>query len=165
MSALDKIERAFSRRSMPTNFVQVKEPITPEQKDALRLAGRDWHDLTWDDWSRNPDAIYAFTPEAFTYYLPSVLSVTAINRDRWLSVADALLQMLDRSPEVYQWDLFMTKRLLGLQPEEYEVIKEWLLSLSGCCFVSEDALVRSFETVDLLERETERVRRNLVGKR
>jgi hypothetical protein len=44
--------------------------------------------------------------------------------------------------------------------EEYEVIKEWLLSLSGSDVgrSGEDGLTRAYETVELLRQETNRIR-------
>jgi hypothetical protein len=94
--------------------------------------------------------------------LPSILLVTARNPGNWLGAADALLGVLNRSPDIYHWDNFIEKRLFALEAEEYEAIKAWVLSLSGTeIFGDEDALARSYETVDLLQRETERVRRLL----
>ena len=79
-------------------------------------------------------------------------------KDRLL-VADSLLGLLDRSPEVYNWDAFITTRLLGLEPIEHSVIKEWVLSLSGSTnMLDEDCLARAYETVELLSRETARLR-------
>jgi hypothetical protein len=160
MTLFRQIEHAFAHWPKPHRLIQMRDPVTPEQEDAIRFTDRDWREITWDDWERSPDALYAFTPEAFVYYLPSVLSVAAGNPERWLAAADALLRVLDRSPETYHWDAFISKRLVGLETEEYEVIKIWLLSLSGRGnYVTEDALMRSYETVELLQAETERVRR------
>jgi hypothetical protein len=164
MSLFEQIERAFAHRSKPRRLVAPRDPVTPEQQDALQFDERDWRDITWEDWAKNPDAFYAFTPEAFVYYLPSILSVSAKNPDRWLTVADALLQVLDRSPEVYHWDAFLTNRLVGLETAEYAAIKAWLLSLSGRpSNAAEDSLMRSYETVELLTHETERLRRLIGG--
>jgi hypothetical protein len=159
MISCEQIDLAFKKRLRPIRLIDAHEPATPEQIDALWFSGRDWHDVTWNDWESHPDAFYAFIPEAFIYYLPSILSVTAKNPGKWLGAADALLGILNRSPEAYHWDGFIEKRLVGLESEEYEAMKAWVISLSGTnIFGDEDALARSYETVDLLKLETERVR-------
>ncbi len=39
----------------------------------LGFAGRHWREIGWPDWESHPDAFYAFVPEAFIFYLPSLL--------------------------------------------------------------------------------------------
>lgn len=159
MTLLTEIEQAFAHRQKPSKLIEMRGPITPEQRDALWFGARDWREIGWADWDRHPDAFYAFVPEAFIYYLPSILVNTTKTPESWLQPADALLGILNRSPEVYHWDTFITTRLLGLEAKEYEVIKVWLLSLSSRAdLIDEDGLVRAYETVDLLQRETARLR-------
>jgi hypothetical protein len=138
--------------------VEPRVPVTPEQQDALWFAGRDWRDVHWQDWQKRPDAFYAFLPNAFGYYLPSIL-LSTLDAPGQLQVEEALLGILDRSPEVYNWDEFTTTRLLGLASEEHEVLKSWILSKSGLPHVqNEDRLTRAYETAELLARETAKVR-------
>jgi len=163
MTLRAQIEQAFGHRQRPAKVIEEHSPITPEQRDALWFAGRDWHEVDWQEWERHPDAFYAFVPEAFIYYLPSVLVSALDAPGGQLQAAHALLGVLNRSPEVYHWDAFITKRLLGLEPKEYEAIKAWVLAESGQThMVSEDDLTRAYETVDLLARETARIR-GLLG--
>ena len=159
MALRAEIDRAFAHRSKPSSLIEKRSPITPEQQDARWFAGRDWRDVRWQDWHEHPDAFYAFVPQAFVYYLPSILLGTMDAPSGQLQVGDALLGILDRSPEAYNWDAFITNRLLGLAPDEYEVLKSWILSQSGLPHVvDEDRLTRAYETTDLLARETTRVR-------
>jgi len=158
MKLTQKIEQAFSHRQKPNQLIESRESlITPEQMEALWFNERDWHEITWGNWEEHRDAIYAFTPEAFAYYLPSILTLSSQRPHQWFWPADALLIILDRSPVVDYWDTFITTRLLGLRLEEYEALKDWLLALSEYSSVSEDTLDRAFDTVCLLEN---RVRRN-----
>lgn len=153
------IEQAFAARQRPSNLVEQRSPVTAEQHDALWFAGRDWREIGWRDWEEHSGAFYAFVPEAFIYYLPSILLGAMDAPGSQLQAADALLGVLDRSPVVYHWDAFITKRLLGLEPNEYEAMKAWVLSLSGLAeFLDEDSLTRAYETVDLLAHETTRLR-------
>lgn len=163
MTLLRQIEQAFGDRPKPSKLVEERVPVTPEQMDALWFGGRDWRDITWRDWESHRDAVYAFTAEAFAYYLPSILALSCSRPDQWFAPADGLLQVLDRSPVVGYWDAFITTRLVGLRTAEYEVLKEWLLSLSGRKGPdAEDTLGRALDTVDLLQKETERLRA-LIG--
>ena len=159
MTLLEQIEHVFADRLMPSHLVEEREPATPEQRDALFFSGRDWREITWQDWEKHPDAFFAFVPEAFIYYLPSIIRVAVKNPGQWLGAVDALLRVLDRSPNSYHWDNFIEKRFVGLRTEEYEVIKDWILSLSGTnVFADEDTLSRCYETTELLQNETKRVR-------
>lgn len=159
MSLCQQIEQAFGYRSKPNRLVEPKIPVTPEQKDALWFDGRDWREITRKDWGNHRDALYAFTPEAFAYYLPSILCLSSQSPSQWFSPTDTLLQILDRSPVVEYWDAFIVTRLVGLKAMEYEALKSWLMWLAEHQDSnSEDALGRAFDTVDLLQKETTRVR-------
>lgn len=163
MNLINQIEHAFGHRLKPSNVVDARNPVGSDERDALWFAGRSWQEVTWESWEDHSGALYAFTPEAFAYYLPSILSLSSLHPEKWLGPADTLLRVLDRSPLVEHWDSFIATRLVGLQTAEYEALKEWLLSLSGHKdSEAEDALGRALETVDLLLKETNRVRA-LIG--
>ncbi|MDR2880420.1 MAG: hypothetical protein LBV29_00760 [Azoarcus sp.] len=160
MNLRQQIEVAFAHRQSPVCVVEFAGEPTPEQNDALWFTRKDWHHLNRQDWERHPDAIYAFTPEAFLYYVPSILTVTLESNGQWLQVADSLIGFLNRTPTVEYWDSFFCERFVGLSNPEYEALQAWLLSLSGNGVAwCEDALSRAYETVDLLKRETERLQR------
>lgn len=126
--------------------------------------GRDWRSVRWSDWEAHADAFFAFTPEAFVYYLPSILLATGEAQSPNLVVVHSLLGVLDRSPSVHYWDSFMHKRFVGLNAQEYQVLRTWLTSLSGKDGAfDEDGLMRAYETVDLLESETAKVRGLMRG--
>lgn len=159
MKLQTEIERAFGHRQRPSKLIKSRFPVTPEQRDALWFTDRDWRAIGWQDWERHPDAFYVFAPEAFVYYLPSILIGIANAPEGQLLVADALIGVLNRSPEVYHWDAFITKRLLGLKPAEYEAMNAWVLSLSGLSDARDEGdLTRAYETVNLLASETARIR-------
>jgi hypothetical protein len=76
---LEKIESAFSSRAKPAQ-VRLADGVFQldfEVEEALWFSGRDWHELTWQDWQEHSSAIYFFDSEAFAYYLPSVLLLSA----------------------------------------------------------------------------------------
>jgi hypothetical protein len=154
-----QIEDAFRQRKRPTAVIAANELTTSEQAEAQWFEGRDWRSLTATDWSTHSDAFYAFTPDAFLYFLPSLLSVSVANPQTWLAPADSLIRMLDRSPAVENWDDFLLRRLVGLRDDEYDAISAWLLvrAEGGQGEVSE-SYGRAFDTVALLRQETARLR-------
>lgn len=162
MNLRREIDDAFAGRAQPSNLVEPRSLITPEQRDALAFAGRHWREIGWRDWQSHPDAFYAFAPEAFIFYLPSILLSAMDAPQQQLLASDALIGVLDRSPEPSHWDEFIARRLFDLEPPEYEATKAWVLSRSGAKGVyNEDSLMRAYETLDLLARESARLRRIL----
>jgi hypothetical protein len=73
--------------------------LSGDDEDPNWFSGKDWRDLCQDDWEQHYDAVSFFTPEAFAYYLPSILSLTADGRCHLL-VADQIIGSLDRSPTI-----------------------------------------------------------------
>jgi len=149
MSLEIKIERAFRARDCPSSLIERRAAIICDDEDALWFYGRKWQEISLDDWRAHSGAFFAFTAEAFLYYLPSVLTLSAGGRCDLLA-ASSLIGMLDRMPEPAYWDEFLLKRMSGLNQEEYGVIMEWLLSLSGTAMYEEVSLMRAYQTVDLL---------------
>lgn len=167
MELFEKIERAFAGRQMPLNLVEPANLVHPDSdiEDALWFTGRDWHELGWQDWQQHSSAIYFFVPDAFAYYLPSVLVLSFQNPGDGLMAADALINELDRTPDPEGWTDDFASRFLRLNRAELEVLKEWLLQLceyapyKGWGIAASgpgDTFGRAFDTVDLLRREMER---------
>jgi hypothetical protein len=162
-----EIEHAFSSRSKPAQVRLADEVIQLDSdvQDALWFSGRDWHELTWQCWQQHSSAIFFFDPEAFAYYLPSVLLLSVQNPRESLSAADSLINELDRSPDTDAWTEAFASRFLGLSPAELNVLKEWLLQM--CEYTPYrrwgiaasgpgDSFGRAFETLDVLQKEVER---------
>ena len=169
MELLEKIERTFTRRKMPLNLVEPASLVHPDSdiEDALWFTGRDWREITWQNWQEHSSAIHFFVSDAFAYYLPSVLLLSSQNPGEALMAADSLISELDRSPDPEGWTEGLLRRFLGLTPEELYVLKEWLLQI--CEYVPYKGLGiaaagpgetfgRAFDTVDLLQKEVERRR-------
>lgn len=154
------IAAAFDHRERPADTTFRTAPQTGDVADAEWFAGREWAQISWEDWTNHVGAFYTFTPTAFTYYLPSILILSADRPREWFSPADALLQILDRSAEVRYWDNFLITRLIGLKADEYLALKSWVLHLSADSAYL-DQVDRAFDTLNLLEQEIERSR-NLV---
>ena len=165
----DKIGYVFSSRPKPAQVRLADEvfQLDFEVEEALWFSGRDWPEITWQDWQEHSSAIYFFDPEAFAYYLPSVLLLSAQHSSEELRAAHSLLSVLDCSPDPEGWPEGFASRFLGLNRAELDVLKEWLLQVceyapyrgSGLAASGPgDTFGRAFDTVDLLQREVERRR-------
>ena len=131
-------------------------------EEAFWFSGRDRRELRWKDWLEHSSALLFFSREAFAYYLPSLLLLSAQNLDEWSYAVDSLLGELDRSPSVEGWNEHFTRRFLGLRRQELDAMKEWLLCMCespyyrghgyAACGPGE-RFARAFETVDLIQRE------------
>lgn len=166
MTVQTRIEEVFAGRQRPAEVLD--SAVTQFDSDAeecLWFAGRDWHELTGKDWQEHRCAIYFFSPEAFAYYLPSLLLLSAQDPSAEMEAADVLISYLDLSPSVDGWPENFAPRFLELRSEELDVLKEWLLcicespayrgwglSASG----AGNRFGRAFETVNLLQEEIQR---------
>jgi hypothetical protein len=131
MNLSKKIERAFAARPKPPQ-VRLADKVLQLDSDveeALWFSGRDWHELTWQNWQEHSRAIFFFDPEAFGYYLPSVLLLAVENPSESLTAADSLISQLDRTPGMEGWTEGFASHFLGLNRAELDVLKEWLLQV------------------------------------
>ena len=169
MNLAEKIEQAFAGRQKPLNLVEAANLVYPDcdVEDGLWFTGRDRYEITWQNWQEHSSAINFFVPDAFAYYLPSVLLLSSQNPADALMAADLLISELDQSPDPEWWTDGLLRRFLGLNPAELNVLKEWLLQVceyvayKGLGFAGSgpgDTFGRAFDTVDLLLREVERRR-------
>src|SRR5260370_39549691 len=96
----DKIECVFSSRPKPAQVRLADEvfQLDFEVEEALWFSGRDWHEITWQDWQEHSSGIYFFDPEAFAYYLPSVLLLSAQHPKEALLTGYSLVSGRDVRP-------------------------------------------------------------------
>jgi hypothetical protein len=75
MGLAEVIEKAFAGREMPAKVTDsdCTAPIDPDIEDALWFSGRNWREITWNDWKGHDVALSFFTRDALAYWLPSVL--------------------------------------------------------------------------------------------
>jgi hypothetical protein len=165
MTLCEKVEKAFTHRQVPSEAVAHEQYLQfdSDVEDALWFTGRNWHDITLKDWERYNCGIYFLSPEAFAYYLPSLIVLSIQSPTDSLLSVDSVLHLLDRSPDMNGWDDHFSERFLGFTSDEYEVIKEWLLFLAeygkdyGLVTTGPgDTFGRAFETIYLLQKESER---------
>ena len=167
MTLQEKIEKAFAHRSMPASAVDLEGCIQfdSDVEDAMWFTGRDWRSLTTEDWKARYSAVFFLSPEAFQYFLPSLLILTLHNPQNFPDLAvEAVIQQLDRSTSVAGWNDHFKERFLGWHIEEYEATKEWLVWASenipdmfyGMARNGPgDGYGRVFDSIELLRQETE----------
>lgn len=166
MTFRQKVERAFAHRSLPTEVVAPESYLQfdSDVEDALWFTGRDWRDLTWDNWRDRYDAIFHISPAALPYYLQSILCLTAENPSDNLLAADAIIHTLDRSPTTEGWDEFFRRRFTLLTSKELDCLEEWLLTLCDSPAYRSygiasggpgDTFGRAIDTITLLKKARE----------
>jgi len=137
---------------MPRQVVLEDAPRTNEYLEALNFEGLGWEMMDSDFLVKNSDALYAFTPEAFCYYLPTFLVHGFELREAPPVYVDAILGMLDRSPNPDLWDDSFRRRWSILKADECKALERWLLALSESPegIFDQLTLERAFDTVQLL---------------
>jgi hypothetical protein len=170
MGLAEVIEKAFAGREMPAKVTDsdCSIPMHPDVEDVLWFSGRNWRDISWNDWKEHADALCFFTRDALAYWLPSVLLLSIQRPGEYLASASILIKILgslDWSPSPDYWRDYFRARFVGLRTEEYEAIKEWLLFISNLESYRKyinmkpgpgDIFERAIETVCLAQRESRR---------
>ncbi len=126
LKAIEKIEAAFVHRAPPTVMSDSKQLADFEYEEVMSFGGMRWQDVTFEQVERNSDAVFWFSPEAFCYYVPGILSAS-LKENRWDANAyDSIIGMLDRSPEPDYWDDFFHPRWTRLTVPEVDAVDAWI---------------------------------------
>lgn len=124
--ALGLIEAAFAERARPAVMTDSLQLSDVEYDEVMAFDGLAWPEVTFAQVAANADAVFWFAPEAFCYYLPGFLAA-GLKEARWDSNAyDALIGMLDRSPEPAYWDDFFQPRWTLLRAAELDAVAAWV---------------------------------------
>jgi hypothetical protein len=124
-SALDLIRIAFSDRPPPSVLSDSKQLLDFEYEEVMSYDGMRWQDVTFAHIEQNPDAVFWFSPEAFCYFLPGLLSAGP-KENRWdANSYDSIIGMLDRSPEPDYWDDFFLPRWSLFTASEIGAVAAW----------------------------------------
>lgn len=151
--ALDLIERAFAGRSRPPVMTDSMQLSDVEYAEVMSFEGLAWQDVTFEQVRVQADAVFWFAPEAFCYYLPGLLAAGLREGRSDTNAYDALIGMLDRSPEPDGWDDFFQPRWTLLTAAELDAVAAWVMWLAT---VLPDAFHansydRSLDTLELLK--------------
>jgi hypothetical protein len=152
MKLKELIAAAFNKRQRPDKAVAELAPDTCEYQDAAIFNGKDWQDISVDLLRQHSDAVYGFSPEAFCYYLPGIMTACIQGGNVRLACVDALINSLNRSPNPDYWDDFFVKRWTLLSDDELGALQQWTLWLLEVdpAYFEEGGLDRVMDTLDLL---------------
>ena len=170
MRLAEVIDKAFMGRQMPDKLTDsdCSDTADSDVTDILWFSGRNWREITWNDWNKHDTALSFFTQDALAYLLPSVLLLSLQRPDEYLSSAGYLIKTFGSRnwvPSPEYWKDYFRARFVGLRTEEYEAIKEWLLFIRNLEIYRKhinikpgpgDIFERALETVGLAQRESER---------
>ena len=161
---ITKIEQAFAHRKTPPEVVEMEGrlQIDSDVEDGLWFQGRDWHEITKEDWENHHWGFAYLNPAAFAYFLPSILSLTTRNPQNAPDLAVcSFVWELDSSPGIENLSP-RSYRYFGFTDAEFEAVKEWLLwacenkpgvfhgrAVNG----PGDGFGRAFDSLDLLHKE------------
>ena len=146
-----QIASAFSHRQRPTDVTNVVV-CSSLRDDALHFAGKDWKSVSALDWLKYSDAFFGFSPDAFVYFLPSILSLSLENSNRSLVAADALVTALDTSADPSIWPEWFAQRFVLLTAVEIAVLRDWATHyLSGADEGEGSEFSRVQDTLAMLE--------------
>jgi len=160
-----KIEQAFSHRKIPAEAVVMEGrlQIDSDVEDGLWFQGRDWHEISKEDWEQRHWGLLYLSAAAFAYYLPSILILTVRDpRDSPDLAVDSFVWELDSSPGAENLSP-SSYRYFEFTDDEFEAVKEWLLwacenkpDVFGGNAVGGpgDGFGRAFDAIDLINKET-----------
>ncbi len=150
-----QITSAFSRRQCPATVTTVAV-CSSLRDDALHFAGKDWTSITARDWSEYGDAFFGLTPDAFVYFLPSILTLSLDRSHGPPAAADALIMALDTSADPDIWPEWFAQRFGLLTASELAALKDWSVHyLAGAAKGEGSEFARVQNTLAMLELSQE----------
>jgi hypothetical protein len=152
-TALRSIETAFAGRTPPALMSDSLQLSDVEYDEVMSFEGLRWQDIAFDQVEKCADAVFWFAPEAFCYYLPGFLAAGLRENRTDSNAYDALIGMLDRSPEPDYWDDFFLPRWPLLSVAEIEAVRcwvRWLESVLPGAF-QPNTYARADDTLTLLQ--------------
>lgn len=154
MINIERIENAFRNRKLPKDIHENPFIDSFELEQANQLASYNWEQIDCDLLEEYFDIFPLLTPEAFVYYIPSVIKASLVENEVNLLIIDSFLNMLDRSPDWKNWDEFFIERWPLLTEAEYDVFTDWLLWMK--CKLHEsyykEKISRSIDTIKLVKK-------------
>ncbi len=113
----------FSVRSQPTNVLMRSglDELRPEAVEAFQKAAAD---IALGDWLIDLGVLSFMTPEAWAYYLPSLLAGIRSDPVRAGALAEAFTRGFDRSFGPEAWDELFAERIAVLAAGDLDALVE-----------------------------------------
>ncbi|OED45169.1 hypothetical protein ACH42_05495 [Endozoicomonas sp. (ex Bugula neritina AB1)] len=153
MTIPEKLELAFSKRRLPEGRCALEHLSDYELDEVISFCQYAANEIDSDALETFSDVIYWLSEDAFVFYLPVFISVSINENEPNLLVCHSLINMLDRSLAIENWDDFFAARWLKLTKSECEPLIDWILWLSGLddSVYSDEALSRAFDVLTKLK--------------
>jgi hypothetical protein len=150
-----QITSAFRHRQRPTTVTNVAVSSTLRD-DACHFEGMSWTQVTARDWAEYSDAFTGFSPEAFVYFLPSLLILSLEASNLPLVAADFLVSSLDTSGDPDIWPGWFAERFEMLTSAEIRTLKDWSVAYLANAVKGEGSeFARVQDTLTMLELRRE----------
>jgi len=124
--ALALVGVAFADRPAPASLTDSMQLSDAECQQVMSFDAMTWQDVGFQQVQRCSDAVFWLSPEAFCYFLPGLLTASLREGSLAANAYEALIGMLDRSPEPAFWDDFFAPRWTLLSPLEVEAVAAWV---------------------------------------
>jgi hypothetical protein len=120
-----QLRRGFPIEPVPEVLFDKRYPCDSDQDDAALLQGLLWTHVVPEFWRDHWWALTSLRPQAFVYYLPSVLGVSVTDDLPYDMARDSLIHMLDTSADPATLPHFTWDRMLLLRPPQFECLETW----------------------------------------
>lgn len=121
----EKLREAFPEEPVPLRLFDLTYVPDSDRSDASLLLGVKWPRVDEEFWFEHWPSYYAFSPEAFRYYLPSMLEVTALNNIRYDQLFNCIVNSLNTSGDVSIFPEFIVSRFVLLRKEQSICVDYW----------------------------------------
>jgi hypothetical protein len=121
----EQLMLAFPVEPVPEALFDKRYPCDSDQDDAALLQGMAWTDVAPEFWRDHWWGLTSLRPEAFVYYLPSVLGISVTDDLPYDLVRGSLIHVLDTSADSATIPHFTWDRMLLLGPPEFECLETW----------------------------------------
>lgn len=128
MITSEQISIAFRDECLPRHLIDISYPVESDVADALKFSAINRDCITAEFWVLHYSALYSFHPDAFIYYLPSLLTCSLGKTVNFLPLA-VLLGMLDTSADPKLWDKFFIDRFGRLTIMQCDVLGKFVQSI------------------------------------
>ena len=121
----EQLRLAFPVEPVAEVLFDRRYPCDSDQDDAALLQGLAWTEVKPEFWRDHWWGLTSLRPEAFVYYLPSLLDVSVTDDLPYDMARDSLIHMLDTSADPGTIPHFTWNRILLLTPPQFECLERW----------------------------------------
>jgi hypothetical protein len=124
---IDEIESAFAGRQRPDCVTKLPANDRDiDYVDTIWFSGRDWRELSREDWRAHQEAYAFLTPDAFAYFLPSILILSLRIPEEEFILVDRLEFDLATIRLDIDGEELARRRFGRLETRELETLLDWL---------------------------------------